>query len=184
MIMQQFGTTEFTNVAAKTANRVRLSEGPLDLSWHHCSTTSDFIGDFFALQAAEEAGVDENEARHSIGYLVNELVENAVKFRAPGDVLIESSLDKTNFEIKVANLIAGETAERFQALLSEIVSRDAGELLIERIEQNAADPDSGASGLGLLTLMSDYGVRLGWKFLRDSPDGPVRLETYAALTLS
>jgi hypothetical protein len=182
-MLQEFGTTELTNGGAAEANRVRLAEGPLELSWHHCSTTSDFLGDFFASLATRSQG-DYNEARHSIGYLINELLENAVKFRAPGDIVVEATLADGNFEVCVANLVPEETARRFQGLLADIVSRDPGELLIERIEQNAADPLSSGSGLGLLTLMSDYGVRLGWKFRRDSPDGPVVLETYAALTLS
>lgn len=181
-MLEEFGTTELSNGPAAEANRLRLSEGPLELSWHHCSTTSDFLGDFFGNLAKDSHNY--NEARHGIGYLVNELLENAVKFRAPGDIAIDASLEDGNFELRVSNLVAEETARRFQVLLAEITSRDPGELLIERIEQNAADPLSSGSGLGLLTLMNDYGVRLGWKFLRDAPAGPVRLDTYAALSLS
>jgi len=182
-MLKQLGTMQLMNGAAAEAGRLRLADGPLELSWHHCSTTSDFMGDFFA-NLARRSDADYNDARHSIGYLVNELLENAVKFRAPGDITVEATLENGNFEIRVANFVEEGNAARFQSLLEEIVSRDAGELLIERIEQNAADPLSSGSGLGLLTLMSDYGVRLGWRFLRDSPSGPVELETYAALTLS
>lgn len=181
-MQEEFGTTELSNSAAAGANRLRLSEGPLELSWHHCSTTSDFLGDFFGNLARDSHNY--NEARHGIGYLVNELLENAVKFRAPGEIAIDATLEDGNFEVRVANLVSEDTARRFRGLLTEITARDPGELLIERIEQNAADPSSSGSGLGLLTLMNDYGVRLGWKFLRDAPGGPVRLETYAALTLS
>lgn len=182
-MLQDYGTTELSNGAGAEANRLRLADGPLELSWHHCSTTSDFMGDFFA-NLARRSQADYNEARHGIGYLLNELLENAVKFRAPGDITVEATLDASNFEVRVSNFIEEETARRFQGLLQDIVSRDAGELLIEKIEQNAADPSSSGSGLGLLTLMNDYGVRLGWKFRRNSPDGPIELETYAALTLS
>lgn len=181
-MLQNYGSTEFSSGAGAEANRLRLADGPLELSWHHCSTTSDFLGDFFA-NLARQSDADYNEARHSIGYLVNELLENAVKFRAPGDIVVEARLAANNFEVRVSNLVAEETARRFQGLLDEIESRDPGDLLIERIEQNAADPLSSGSGLGLLTLMNDYGVRLGWKFDRREPGGPVELQTYAALTL-
>lgn len=181
-MLHEYGITELSNGAAADANRVLLAEGPLELSWHHCSTTSDFLGDFFGNLARDSYSY--NEARHGIGYLVNELLENAVKFRAPGDIAVDASLEEGNFEIRVCNLVAADTASRFQGLLAEITARDPGDLLIERIERNAADPSSSGSGLGLLTLMSDYGVRLGWKFLHDTQGGPVRLETYAALTLS
>jgi hypothetical protein len=182
-MLQQFGTPERTNGVEAETNRLRLCDGPLDLNWHHCSTTSDFLGDFYATQA-RKSDIDYNESRHSIGYLVNELLENAVKFRAPGDIVLESSLEGNMFEVCVSNQLAEDTAERFQLLLAEITSRDPGELLIERIEQNAADPSSSGSGLGILTLMSDYGVRLGWKFQREASCETVRLETYAALALS
>ncbi len=182
-MVEQFGTIEINGGAIAGANHLRLYDGPLDLGWHHCSTTSDFLGDFYA-GLYGGAPAEQNERRHSIGYLVNELLENAVKFRAPGDIVIESSLEANTFALRIANLIAPETAARFQGLLREITAGDPGDLLIERIEQNAADPDAGGSGLGLLTLMSDYGVRLGWKFYRDAAEGPVCVETYAALPLS
>src|SRR5262245_35838779 len=153
---KEFGTTEFSNGGAAEANRLRLADGPLELSWHRCSTTSDFLSDFFA-NLEKKSHADYNEARHSIGYWVNELLENAVKFRARGDILVKATLDASNFQVCVSNYIEEGTAHRFQGLLEEIVSRDPGELLIEKIEQNAADPLSSGSGLGILTLMNDYG---------------------------
>ncbi|MBL8582744.1 MAG: ATP-binding protein, partial [Rhizobiaceae bacterium] len=133
---------------------------------------------------AQGAAATYNETRHGIGYLVNELLENAVKFRVHGEIRIESSLDGSNFEIRVVNYIDETTSKRFRALLEEIMRRDAGELLIERIEANAANPSSSGSGLGLLTLMSDYGARLGWIFQPGPAGSPTRLETFAALSLS
>lgn len=181
-MIEEFGISGPQLPPNADACRLRLTDGPLDISWHHCSLTADFLGDFFADHV--KLRDDAHDIRHSIGYLVNELLENAVKFRAPGDIEIEAGFHDTVFGISVLNRVRAETAERFQALLAEITSRDPGELLIERIEQNAADPDSRGSGLGILTLMNDYGAQLGWKFLRDDEDGLYRLETYAALPLS
>ena len=65
----------------ESVSRVRLFDGPLELSWHHCATTSDFIADIFALRFQSSRN-DYLEVRHCIGYLVNELIENAMKFRA------------------------------------------------------------------------------------------------------
>jgi len=170
--------------AAETPTlRLVFFDGPLELGWSHAGATAEFLGDFFSgLSAASGANV--NDARHSIGYLVNELAENAVKFRAPGDVVLEASLDGRNFTLKLANFASAETTTRFGTLLEEIVSRDPGELLIERIEANAEDPEAGGSGLGILTLMNDYGAELGWTFEQAGRDAPVRLETFAALALS
>lgn len=177
-----FGQVDLTNGAGALKNRIRLAEGPLDLAWQHCGVTSEFLGDFFALRRAAEGG-DYNEARHSIGYLTNELLENAVKFRRGADITLEASLEGTTFEIRISNVITGETAGRFQALLTELTTRDPGELLIERIEQNAENMESSGSGLGLLTLMSDYGARLGWRFQPAAGTDVLRLDTYAALDI-
>lgn len=178
-----FGETSRNNGSTAFAMRLILAEGPLGVSWQHASETCEFLGDVFALHHAR-SGADYNDARHSIIYLVNELLENAIKFRAPGDIRIDCSLEQGNFELTVSNDAAPEVATRFQALIEEITSRDPGELLIERIEANAADETSSASGLGLLTLMNDYGARLGWHF-RPAGSGPaVALSTHAALTLN
>jgi hypothetical protein len=71
-------------------------------------------------------------------------------------------------------------------MLAELTASDPGELLIARIEANAADAGASGSGLGLLTLMNDYGARLGWIFhdAGAGAGGPIGLDTFAALDLS
>jgi hypothetical protein len=169
--------------SSATETKLVFSDGPLELGWVHCGAAAEFIGEFFA-DLAGKAKLDVNDARHSIGYLTNELLENAVKFRAPGDVLLLTSLEEGTFELRLSNLVEPGVAARFETLLGKIVSRDPGELLIETIEANAADPEAGGSGLGILTLMNDYGARLGWTFEPAAQGDAVRVETYAALTLS
>ena len=181
--MKQFGDTARNNGSGAFAMRIVISDGPLGVSWQHASETCEFLGEVFALQHAR-SGADYTDARHSIIYLVNELLENAIKFRAPGSINVDCSLEGGNFELTVSNDTAAEVATRFQSLIEEITSRDPGELLIERIEANAADESSSASGLGLLTLMNDYGARLGWDFRSTSPGAVVSLSTHAALTLN
>ncbi|WP_195179166.1 ATP-binding protein [Mesorhizobium sp. INR15] len=178
-----FGTPELAIGMMESASRVRLYDGPLDLSWRHCATTADFIADLFALRFQSSRN-DYREARHSIGYLVNELIENAVKFRAPGEIVIEASMDSGCFKIKVSNDVDGETASGFQNLLATITVGDPSDLLIERIEANAANPDVGGSGLGLLTLMSDYGARLAWIFSPADQSDRICVETYASIPIS
>jgi hypothetical protein len=180
---EQFGSTDFVNAPDADAFRLRLSDGPLEISWQHCSLASDFLGDFYAARAVRQQ-LNEKEARHSIGYMANELLENAVKFRFGGDILVEATLERRNFELRISNGIAIAGVERFQELLVDLTRTDPGDLLIQRIEQNALDPGSTGSGLGILTLMSDYGVRLGWKFIRQSDSAVVRLETCAAFSLT
>jgi len=178
-----FGPADLAFGTKQSVSSVRLFDGPLELSWHHCATVSDFIADLFALRFHASRN-DYKEVRHSIGYLVNELIENAVKFRSPGEIMIEASMDSESFKVKVSNVVDGGTASDFQNLLSEITIGDPGELLIQRIEENAADPEASGSGLGLLTLMSDYGARLAWIFSPTDEGDRVCLETYASIPVS
>jgi hypothetical protein len=179
----RFGETQFSNGPEAFGMAIVLSEGPLGVTWQHASATCEFLGDVFATRHAK-GGQDYSEARHSIIYLVNELLENAIKFRSPGDIEIRCSLEGGNFELLVRNLASRDIAMRFQSLLSEVTSRDPGELLIERIEANAADENSSASGLGILTLMNDYGARLGWNFEDAAQESAILLSTHASLTLN
>ena len=173
------------SASAGATARLTLRGGPLDLGWIHCGMTAEFLGNLVAGLAAR-LGIDANDARHSVSYLANELLENAVKFRAEGagDVVVEMRLEGAKFELLLSNFAPEKNAAAFQAFLAQVEARDAGDLLIERIEANAADDSSSGSGLGILTLMNDYGARLGWRFEQKNEGEPVRVETYAALTLS
>ena len=154
------------------------------LKWSHCSATADYLSEFYAhLLAPGRTATQVKEVSHSIAYLVNELVENAVKFRASGDVEVEAGVTETHFLLRIRNAISGETNARFQSLLGVITAGDPGDLLIERIEANAEGHGDG-SGLGLLTLMSDYNAGLSWSFQpAEGDDGRVLLETIARLTI-
>lgn len=177
-----YGPAEIMIGMNESVSRVRLFDGPLDLRWHHCASTSDFIADLFALPFRASRN-DYREVRHSIGYLVNELLENAVKFREPGEIMVEAAMDVGSFKIKVSNVISVERAAAFQALLADITVGDPGDLLIQRIEANAADAETSGSGLGLLTLMSDYGARLAWIFSPIDDGRRVHVETFATISV-
>jgi hypothetical protein len=121
------------------------------------------------------------QAQHDIGYLSNELIENAVKFRQPGEILIAAGIFDGSFFIRVTNTIDGATSSRFQQLLQGLESKDPGELLLEQIENNAISEGSG-SGLGLLTLLSDYDAKMAWAF-EENGEWPVILTTTAAVAM-
>lgn len=153
-------------------------------AWQHVGVTADFLGSLFSAAAAKD-GADGLAARHSIGYLVNELLENAFKFRLQNDtpVSIGARLEAGQFLLALQNAISDETAAGFEALLSELMASDPGDLLIEKIEQNAeGDSDSG-SGLGILTLLNDYSVEMGWKFSETETKGVIELTTFSRLPL-
>lgn len=63
--------------------RLRLLDGPLDLAWKHSGMTSDFIAEMMTPRFRPSKRLY-NQLRQDIGYLANELIENAIKFRSRG----------------------------------------------------------------------------------------------------
>lgn len=178
-----YGETSPPREAWHRTASIRFHTEHFPLKWSDCSLTADFFSHYYAgVLAARRSNNAISELTHSISYMANELIENAIKFRTTGDVEIEGGLDNGDFLLRIANWISPETAGKFSKLLEEITSGDPGDLLIQRIEANAADENSGGSGLGLLTLMNDYGVRLWWSFSQADRER-VHLETIARLTL-
>jgi hypothetical protein len=55
--------------------------------------------------------------------------------------------------------------------------------MIERIEANAENSSSGGSGLGILTLMSDYSAEMGWIFGDKGASGTLDITTRVRLPL-
>ncbi|RAX40887.1 slr1658 superfamily regulator [Rhizobium tropici] len=182
MATATFGREDLFSFDAANALRIRLFDGPLHLAWRHSAITSDFIAETMALgfRASER---QYKTVRHDIGYLTNELIENSIKFRASGEILIEALLDTHHFKMRIVNLIDREATARFQQLLQKVTAGDPGDLLIEQIEASVL-AGSDASGLGLLTLMSDYQAQLAWHFDEHGPHKQIKLETYAAMAIS
>jgi hypothetical protein len=175
-----YGTESLVGISLNLVTRLTLRDGPLHLSWKHSGMTSDFIADVMALPYAGSKS-SHNQVHHDIGYLSNELIENAIKFRQPGAIIVEAGTSHGSFFMRVRNAIDSETSSRFKDLLHRIISRDPGELLLEQIETNAMSDTSG-SGLGLLTLLSDYNAKMAWEF-EDHYDQHMLLTTTAAVAI-
>jgi hypothetical protein len=180
-----FGEANDRPVDLAQSTRIVFRTEHLELKWSYCSNSADFLSQYYAGVLAQNRTASQvRDLTHSIAYMANELIENAVKFRAAGDIELTAGIDSGTFVLRITNWISPETGERFQSLLRDITSGDPGELLIRRIEENAASGGSG-SGLGLLTLMNDYGVRLSWRFepSKDPADNRIFIETLARLKL-
>lgn len=180
-----FGQKVELNGTLQHATKIQFCATQLALKWSHCSICADFLSQWYTNVLSAHGFTGKlKDAGHGISYMANELIENAVKFRAGGDVDVEAGLAGNLFVLEIGNWIAEDTSRSFQGLLEEITNGDPGDLLIQRIEANAAGHSSG-SGLGILTLMNDYGAKISWRFERKdgTAPAPVHLITTAQLTL-
>jgi len=135
--------------------------------WSLCNLTANFMaeyfGELFPDSDAEDRLISREEISGAIGYVLNELVENAVKFNQNGDINVTVGIGKEDLVCLVSNQIVNTAVPMLREKLLELTQEEPGELLRRQAEANADDPDSTGSGLGYLIIMNDYGVSLGWK---------------------
>jgi hypothetical protein len=148
---------------------------PIKKRWRSNRLSANFMADYFS----NFLPVDENdpaqkrrikESKGAVSYVANELLENAIKFNDRG----------TNFKIKfgiyfieeadltavlfATNSVSAEGLDKFQKFIQELLCSDPEKLYVQQIEKSAEEENSGASGLGFLTMINDYSAKLGWKF--------------------
>ena len=147
---------------------LKLFPGVFPIEWKQCGATADFLAHYFgSFYGARGGRSQEREGRGRevdlMSYILNELVENAVKFNEGGSIHVQVGLVQHELVFMVENFISRNTTVSLRPKLTELVTQDAAELFLRRIEENANNPDVSASGLGFITMMNDYHARLGWK---------------------
>jgi len=148
---------------------------PIKKRWRSNRLSAIFMADYFAnyLPVDEEDPAHKRrikESKAAVNYVANELLENALKFNNQatnlkikfGIYFIEE--DDVTAVIFVTNSVSAEGLDKFQSFIQELLSSDPEELYVQQIEKSAEDENSGASGLGFLTMLNDYSAKLGWKF--------------------
>lgn len=165
---------------------------PLRSRWRNNGLSADFLGDYVITflpteddLAAQEA--KQNEIRHAVAYIANELLENAMKYHQHnGSIPITIYMELTSDGITVSanNGISGEQAQHYKEFIGCLLQEDAGELLIRQLEESAKDEESTSSCLGLLTMITDYGAELSWQFeTQPAPSESMTVTTSAVLPL-
>jgi hypothetical protein len=148
---------------------------PIKKRWRSNRLSAHFVADYFSnfLPVDEDDPAQERrlkESKGAVSYVANELLENAMKFNNQG----------TNFKIKfgiyfieeadltavlfATNSVSAEGLDKFQKFIQELLCSDPEKLYVQQIEKSAEEENSGASGLGFLTMINDYSAKLGWKF--------------------
>ncbi len=145
---------------------------PLQKRWRNNGLSADFLADY--LSTFFSGGDEENtfgeklaEIKSAISYIANELLENGMKYsqdNSSSAISIQLHLNHNNIIFQMTNSIDTEAVEKFQAYIKELLDSDPYEFYIRQLEKNATEENNTESGLGFLTMMNDYGAKLGWKF--------------------
>ncbi|WP_019508832.1 DUF6272 family protein [Pleurocapsa sp. PCC 7319] len=145
---------------------------PLRKRWRNNCLSADFLADylstFFLSDDLQQADAGKQaEVKSAVSYIANELLENAMKYgveMSPFPISIQIHLNPDLIIFQLTNSIHPQRTKEFQAQIETLLNSDPGELYISQLEKNALDEEDQESGLGLLTMLYDYGAKLGWKF--------------------
>ncbi len=166
---------------------------PLKQRWRNSGLSADFLADylttFFPVDESKPGTVDRQaEVKSAVGYIANELLENAMKFsddRLSHPISIRLQLHTDRLIFVTTNTIPLEKVSGFQAYIKRLTTEDPQELYIERLEKTATEEHPTTSGLGYLTMINDYHAQLGWKFEHletEADDGQLQ-KTVAVTTM-
>lgn len=146
---------------------VHLSAHDMVVQWRRCALTADFLANFLAPGFCRQEPV-----RSQVSMVIDELLENAVKFAA--DQAREVSVSVLDFgdEIRVEarNQCDRAHAADLEASIAKVLRDDPETLFLEAIERSASE-DPAASRLGIITLCTHAGARIGAKIVETSEDG-------------
>lgn len=133
--------------------------------WRNNGLSADFMADYFI--TFFPSSDTQAEVKSAVSFIANELLENAMKYydeTAEHPISVSLQLHEDRLVFLATNSINPQASGKFQAYIQELVTCDPGELYIRQLEKNAEDEIHTASRLGLLTMMNDYLVKMGWKF--------------------
>jgi hypothetical protein len=152
---------------------------PIQQRWRTNGLSADFLADYLSTFFPGEDGASterQAEIKGTVSYIANELLENAMKFSyAPSQHAISLSmyLEADAISLYVTNSVDAQTLAVFQHHIQRLLTEDPNDLYLEQLTRNAEADDGGASGLGLLTMLNDYGATVAWKFEPVAPEADV-----------
>ena len=110
-------------------------------------------------------------------------MENAIKFNSHKDYEIKLKLNLVNetIFINICNSTPVISLPRLESLINDILTEDTMELYIKRIEESLGEETG--SGLGLLTIINDYGAELSWKIESLDKNNLLLIDTMVKLNI-
>lgn len=149
--------------------RVNMTLMPSDLGgyWNRCGLTADFGAAFMAF-----CFPGQGNARNSLSFILNELVENSVKFSNNRENRLNINLIEVDNYIvfEVINSIDTKHYRSFKDYLKEYLLADN---MTEKYFELMSDQErlEKKSNLGLMTILNNFNLKLGVQFEQDEEEG-------------
>jgi hypothetical protein len=156
---------------------------PLQQRWRNNGLSADFLADYLWTFFYGEDGAStqrQAEIKGAVSYIANELLENAMKFSyAPSQHAISLTmyLEADAISLYVTNSVDPKSLVAFQQCIQRLLTEDPHDLYLEQLTGNAEAENDGACGLGILTMLNDYGATIAWQFAPRVPETEVMAVT-------
>ena len=145
---------------------------PLKQRWRNNGISADYIAEFLTTIFPNDLNDSTTktqliEIKSAVNYIANELLENAMKYcdqKASYPITVHIQLVANEVRLFLENSIIPSTAENFQTFIRQLLNSDPDELYIQQLEKSAEEDHPTSSGLGFISMITDYSAKLGWKF--------------------
>lgn len=139
--------------------------------WSKVSDVANFVADFYYYDYPDRA------VQNNISTVLNELIENAVKFSNIKErhIDIYSFNNSGELVFQVTNSISPESWNELKKIHQEMETTDLKKLYIKRI-QDLSRKKSG-TGIGLLLLKKDYSIDINFSLEENSEKGDLLTTT-------
>ena len=170
------------------SRRFSPSSTPLQQRWRNNGLSADFLAGYvstFLPADDNDAGAAGRKAdvAAAVGYVANELLENAMKY---GDaetgrpISMRLHLEETRVIFHQTNTAAQPRVAALRAFIAELEQLGAADMLLKQMEAGGGE---NGSGLGLLTMVADYGARLAFQIAEAENDGEALVTTQVELDI-
>ncbi len=191
---QLFGDFRENLPASEEYLTIGFSPGrrPLQKRWENNELSADFIADYYRsfhvdqqeLKGAEADEIDIENVRDAVKYISNELFENSMKFQLHSmgvSAKIALSLYDEEIVFSISNGVSKQQSVVFQEYIQRFINNDPQDLYFEIMRASAREENVEQSGMGLLSMVCDYGATLGWRFALTEDDACVLVTTMVCL---
>lgn len=153
---------------------VEINLYPSDLVnyWSRCGLLADFGASFYAF-----CFPNNKSAQNSLSFILNEIIENAVKYSInknnPIKICLYQLQDDLIFEVE--NDLSFEQASVFKGVIEHLQSISDIEAEYMAAIQNNMDKEK-VSGMGLLTILNDFNLDMAFDFFKKEERDSVNVQ--------
>lgn len=168
--------------------RFSPSSTPLQQRWRNNGLSADFLAGYVStFLPADDSGAGavgrKTEVAAAVGYVANELLENAMKY---GDaetgrpISMRLHLEEKRIIFHQTNTAAPARVASLRDFITGLEEFGAADMLLKQMENGGGES---GSGLGLLTMVNDYGAKLAFQIVKEKDNGEALVTTQVELDI-